>query len=132
MVRPTGLGSPWWQVGPKLAGRPIDIVVFGATGLTGGYLLEYLNDAHPNLTIALGGRNLKRLEEVREKRGKPGQPLIVANSGDLDSLVAMCVGYSPRFNSRPIGIHLQDHVWVMCIKSCRFQVMCARLPLATA
>ena len=34
------------------------------------------------------GRNLKKLEKVRDERGKPGQPLIVADSGNLDSLVA--------------------------------------------
>ena len=75
---------------PARSDRPLDIVVLGATGLTGGALVEYLTRQHPDLKIGLAGRTLKKLEAVRAARGAAGQELIVADIGDLDALVAMC------------------------------------------
>lgn len=75
---------------PSREERPLDIVVLGATGLTGGALVEYLTKTHPDLKLGLAGRTLKKLEAVRAERGHADQELIVADTGDLDSLVAMC------------------------------------------
>jgi short subunit dehydrogenase-like uncharacterized protein len=48
------------------AARDFDIVVFGATGFTGGLTAEYLARTRPDgLRWALAGRNLSKLEKVR-------------------------------------------------------------------
>ena len=49
-----------------MADRPYDIVVFGATGFTGGLTAEYLARHAPAGTRwALAGRNAAKLEQVR-------------------------------------------------------------------
>ncbi len=49
-----------------MADRDLDIVLFGATGFTGGLTAEYLaRHAPAHLRWALAGRNLAKLEEVR-------------------------------------------------------------------
>ncbi|MGI8412769.1 MAG: saccharopine dehydrogenase family protein [Solirubrobacteraceae bacterium] len=46
--------------------RPYDVVLFGATGFTGGLTAEYLaRHAPPQTRIALAGRNRGKLEAVR-------------------------------------------------------------------
>jgi short subunit dehydrogenase-like uncharacterized protein len=73
-------------------GRTYDIVVFGATGYTGGLTAEYLaRHAPANARWALAGRNIAKLEAVRE-RLKAIDPrcadlhLLSADVGDPDSL----------------------------------------------
>ena len=74
------------------AGRSYDIVVFGATGFTGGLTAEYLaRNAPADLRWALAGRNAAKLEAVRDrlKAINPAcgaLPLLSADSGDADSL----------------------------------------------
>lgn len=49
-------------------GRPHDIVLFGATGFTGGLTAEYLAANAPgDLSWALAGRNRSKLEAVRDR-----------------------------------------------------------------
>ncbi|MEV4255318.1 enoyl-ACP reductase, partial [Spirillospora sp. NPDC049652] len=49
-------------------GRPYDIVLFGATGFTGGLTAEYLaRKAEPGLRWALAGRSPGKLEDVRDR-----------------------------------------------------------------
>lgn len=51
-----------------MADREFDIVLFGATGFTGGLTAEYLaRHAPARLRWALAGRNLSKLEAVRER-----------------------------------------------------------------
>jgi len=53
------------------ANRPYDIVVFGATGYTGGLTAEYLARHAPGSTRwALAGRNRDKLEAVRTRLAK--------------------------------------------------------------
>lgn len=48
--------------------RPFDVVLFGATGFTGGLTAEYLvAHAPPAARLALAGRNLGKLEAVRDR-----------------------------------------------------------------
>lgn len=77
--------------------KPFDIVLFGATGFTGGLVADYL--AHcmerEQLRWALAGRDREKLERVRArlKSAQPGLgelPLIAADSHDAASLRAMC------------------------------------------
>src|SRR5260370_19537063 len=50
------------------ADRPYDLVLFGATGFTGGLTAEYLAEHAPAQTRwALAGRSQVRLEAVRER-----------------------------------------------------------------
>ena len=76
----------------RLAGRDLDVVVFGATGFVGrlvaGYLAEH---APPEARIGLAGRSLERLSAVRDALGPvaAGWPLLVADTGDAGSIEAM-------------------------------------------
>lgn len=73
--------------------RQFDIIVFGATGYTGRLVAEHLlkvYGAAGDLTWAMAGRNLAKLEEVRAEIGAPTTlPLVVADSDDIASLTAM-------------------------------------------
>lgn len=74
------------------AERGLDVVVFGATGFVGRLVAEYLGQHAPEGTrIGLAGRSEPRLAEVRAGLGAvaAGWPLIVADSGDEASLVAL-------------------------------------------
>ncbi|WP_338772787.1 saccharopine dehydrogenase NADP-binding domain-containing protein [Nocardia vulneris] len=49
------------------AAREFDLVVFGATGFTGGFIARYLADHAPaQVSIALAGRDLIKLAKVRD------------------------------------------------------------------
>jgi len=65
--------------------RELDVVLFGATGFTGGLTAAYLAQHGPEgLRWGLAGRNLGKLEQVRDALGEAGAgvELIVADSGD--------------------------------------------------
>ena len=72
--------------------RSYDIVLFGATGFTGGLTAEYLaRNAPANLRWALAGRSLAKLEEVRAAlaRTNPGcaaLDLLQADTGNAESI----------------------------------------------
>jgi short subunit dehydrogenase-like uncharacterized protein len=74
------------------AARAYDIVVFGATGYTGGLTAEYLaRNVPPNAKWALAGRNVAKLEGVRERLKAINPrwadlPLLTADTSDPDSL----------------------------------------------
>ncbi|GGU10469.1 saccharopine dehydrogenase family protein [Nocardioides albus] len=70
--------------------RDLDIVLFGATGFTGGLVAEYLAEHAPQgLRWALAGRSLSRLEAVRDSLGSADVELIQADVNDSASLVAL-------------------------------------------
>jgi short subunit dehydrogenase-like uncharacterized protein len=69
--------------------RDYDIVLFGATGFTGGLTAEYLaKNADPGTRWALAGRSQPKLEAVRARLGdaRSELPLIGADSTDAGSL----------------------------------------------
>ncbi|QIK74408.1 saccharopine dehydrogenase family protein [Nocardioides piscis] len=67
--------------------RDLDIVLFGATGFTGELTAAYLaRNAPADLRWALAGRNLAKLEAVRERLGLPDLELLQADSTDPVSL----------------------------------------------
>ncbi|KAJ3044912.1 hypothetical protein HDV00_000194 [Rhizophlyctis rosea] len=50
------------------ASRPYDIIVWGATGYTGGLVAEYLaKNAPQDVRLAIAGRNKSKLEDVQTK-----------------------------------------------------------------
>lgn len=81
---------------PKNTNTPYDIVLFGATGFTGGLTAEYLAK-QPGLApyrFALAGRNRARLEDVKRQLISLNPvcdriALIEADSNDAEALAAM-------------------------------------------
>ena len=74
------------------AQRKYDLVLFGATGFTGGLTAEYLaQNAPPSTRWALAGRNRAKLEAVRTRLAAlnpacAGLDLIEADVGDAEAL----------------------------------------------
>ncbi len=75
-----------------MAEREYDIVLFGATGFTGALTAEYLaRHAPQGSRVALAGRNLKKLEQVRDRVRPAGSggaelPLVEADVTDPESI----------------------------------------------
>jgi saccharopine dehydrogenase (NAD+, L-glutamate forming) len=72
-----------------MADRQYDIVLFGATGFTGGLTAEYLAaNAGTGTRWALAGRNPQKLEEVRRRLGSEHAelPLVTADVSDPGSI----------------------------------------------
>ena len=73
--------------------KPLDLIVFGATGFTGRLVAEYLNTTYGvdgSLAWGIAGRNRDKLESVRDLIGAPSTlPLLVADSADATSLAAL-------------------------------------------
>jgi short subunit dehydrogenase-like uncharacterized protein len=77
-----------------MADRRFDIVLFGATGFTGGLTAEYLARHAPAATSwALAGRNAAKLEQVRARLGEAcaDLPLLHADVEDPGSLREIAV-----------------------------------------
>ena len=77
------------------ADRPLDIVVYGATGYTGRLVAEHFvreyGKSEGGPKWAMAGRNQSKLEEVRKEIDAPASiPLIVADADDPASLEDMC------------------------------------------
>ncbi|MFZ5723335.1 MAG: saccharopine dehydrogenase family protein [Pseudomonadota bacterium] len=78
--------------------RRYDIVLFGATGFTGGLVAEYLARAatRESFRWAVAGRNRDKLQEIVRRLAAiaPGTDvgIIEADIGDRDSLAAMAAG----------------------------------------
>jgi short subunit dehydrogenase-like uncharacterized protein len=75
--------------------RGLDIVVFGATGFVGRLVAGYLAEHAPDgVRIGLAGRSEERLAQTRLRLGPvaSGWPLVVADSGDEESLASMVRG----------------------------------------
>jgi short subunit dehydrogenase-like uncharacterized protein len=75
-----------------MADRQHDVVLFGATGFTGGLTAEYLAEhADSGTRWALAGRNTSKLEEVRRRLGPAHAelPLVRADCEDASSMRAL-------------------------------------------
>jgi len=71
-----------------------DLVIFGATGFTGKYVVEEVNRLYQkeNVTWAVAGRNKERLMNMLQEKGiaTDAAEVIIADVKDQESLVAMC------------------------------------------
>jgi short subunit dehydrogenase-like uncharacterized protein len=72
-----------------------DLIVFGATSFVGQLLTKYLFERHGiegDLRWAIAGRSESKLSDLRSKLGDAAKNLsiIIANSDDEKSLLAMC------------------------------------------
>jgi short subunit dehydrogenase-like uncharacterized protein len=75
------------MVSDRASERAYDLVLFGATGFTGGLTAEYLaRHAPEGCRWAVAGRNRAKLEALRERLGLPELPVLVADSADTDAL----------------------------------------------
>jgi short subunit dehydrogenase-like uncharacterized protein len=85
--------------------REYDVVLFGATGFTGGLTAEYLAEhALEGLCWALAGRNKAKLEAVRERLGRD-VGLLVADANDPDSLAQ--VAASAKVVATTVGPYIR-------------------------
>lgn len=72
-----------------------DLVIYGATGFTGAYVIESLVKSDEKVDFAVAGRDRNRLAKVLEKVGQrlgkdlSGTPIIIADCSDEASLVEM-------------------------------------------
>jgi len=73
-----------------MSDRDLDLVLFGATGFTGGLTADYLATAAPvGLRWGIAGRNADRLEDVRTRLAELGASdveVLVADASDAASL----------------------------------------------
>ena len=46
--------------------RKYQVIVYGATGFTGKLCAKYLKDNYSDLSWAIGGRNLSKLEKIKK------------------------------------------------------------------
>ncbi|MEV4657854.1 saccharopine dehydrogenase NADP-binding domain-containing protein [Micromonospora sp. NPDC049301] len=105
------------------AERTYDVVLFGATGYTGGLTAEYLaRHTPPGLRWALAGRNPDRLAAVRDRLAAidptlAGLPLLTADVTDADSLRA--VAESTRVVASTVGpyIHHGEPLVAACARA---------------
>ncbi|UFN46521.1 saccharopine dehydrogenase family protein [Nocardioides okcheonensis] len=68
---------------PRNPDRPFDVVVFGATGFTGGLTADYLAAHAPEgLRWAIAGRNADKLAAVRERLGVDVEVLVADSTDD--------------------------------------------------
>ena len=74
------------------AEREFDIILWGATGFTGSLVARHFVDTYGgDLNWAMAGRNLKKLEQVRNQLNDPSIPIIQADSHDqagMDTLAS--------------------------------------------
>lgn len=75
----------------KRAQRPLDVVLYGATGFVGRQTVEWMARHAPGVRWALAGRDGARLEAVREAAGAGAAqaPIIVADAQDAAALDAL-------------------------------------------
>ncbi|MCM0677623.1 saccharopine dehydrogenase NADP-binding domain-containing protein [Micromonospora phytophila] len=103
--------------------RPYDIVLFGATGFTGGLTAEYLaRHAPPGLRWALAGRNPTKLAAVRDRLAAidpelTGLPLLTADVTDPESL--RVVAESARVVATTVGpyVHHGEPLVAACARA---------------
>lgn len=72
--------------------RQFDIIVWGASGFTGRLVTEHLYTvygADATLRWAMAGRDLGKLEAVRDELGADGIPILIGDSHDPGSLQAI-------------------------------------------
>ena len=79
-----------------MAKREFDLIIWGATGFTGQLVVAYLTRTYGvggELHWAIAGRSREKLEQVRhdclDAALHEQLPLVIADSGDADSLAAM-------------------------------------------
>jgi len=102
--------------------REFDIIIWGATGFTGRLVAQYLFDkygATGELKWAMGGRDLTKMEKVRDEVADRNVTLIIADSNDKVSLLNMVnrtkvicttVGPYAKYGSNLVEACIKSHI----------------------
>jgi short subunit dehydrogenase-like uncharacterized protein len=97
--------------------REYDVVLFGATGFTGGLTAEYLSRAaDPQTRWALAGRNMDKLEAVRERLGDGHADLALLTADVTDPTSLRAIAESARVVITTVGpyIHYGEALVAAC------------------
>ena len=87
--------------------RDFDIVLFGATGFTGGLTADYLAEHAPaGLRWAIAGRNADKLEAVRRRLGDAGDGVEVLVADATDDAALADIARRTRVVATTIGPYL--------------------------
>lgn len=102
--------------------RDYEIVLYGATGFTGGLTAEYLARNAPGLRWALAGRNRAKLEAVRDRLtaidGALAElPLLDADATRPDSLAAMAAATQVVITTVGPYIHYGEPLVAACAEA---------------
>eukprot|EP00978_Attheya_sp_CCMP212_P036081 scaffold161112_cov89-Attheya_sp.AAC.1 len=62
--------------------RPFDIVVYGATGFTGEKVVKYIVEQHPEIKLAISGRNEEKLQKIASLVNLAPSCILVASLDD--------------------------------------------------
>lgn len=90
------------------SGRDLDIVLFGATGFTGGLTADYLAAHAPaGLRWAIAGRNRDKLEDVRRRLADAGAEVEVLVADSADDAALADVARRTRVVVTTVGPYLQ-------------------------
>ena len=101
--------------------REFDIIIWGASGFTGRLVAQYLFNKYGTtreLKWAMGGRDLTKLERVRDELADKNIPLVIADSNDLASLLNMAsrtkvicssVGPYAKYGSNLVEACIKSH-----------------------
>ena len=65
--------------------RTYEIIVYGATGFTGQICCKYLRDNYKDLSWAMSGRNVEKLEQIKSELNLDCD-IVVADGADLEAL----------------------------------------------
>jgi len=102
--------------------REFDIIVWGASGFTGRLVVLYLFNkygATGDLKWAMGGRNLTKLEKVRDEVADKNITLVIADINDKVSLLKMVdrtkvicttVGPYAKYGSNLVEACIESHI----------------------
>jgi short subunit dehydrogenase-like uncharacterized protein len=97
--------------------REYDVVLFGATGFTGGLTAEYLaRAADPQTRWALAGRNMAKLEAVRERLGDGHADLALVTADVTDPASLRAIAESAKVVITTVGpyIHYGEPLVAAC------------------
>ncbi|MET0284300.1 MAG: saccharopine dehydrogenase NADP-binding domain-containing protein, partial [Polyangiales bacterium] len=99
-----------------MAQRAFDVVVFGATGFTGGLVAEYLARNTKDVRWAIAGRDQGKLEAVKRKLDVP-VPILIADARDAASLRALA-GQTTAIatTAGPFALH-GDELVAACVEA---------------
>jgi short subunit dehydrogenase-like uncharacterized protein len=104
---------------PDAGSREYEVVVYGATGFTGGLTAEYLARNAPGLRWALAGRNRRKLEGVRDRLTEIDPALselalIDAEMGNQATLESMAASTQVVISTVGPYIHYGEPVVAAC------------------
>lgn len=78
--------------------KAFDLIIYGATGFTGGLCVDYIKKNYPDVNFAIAGRNENKLRAISEKYNKPIDYFTV-ESTDKNGLALLAASASVILNT---------------------------------